>query len=176
MTLALDPTVGGAAANTFVARATFDSYVERRVGSTGVGGSVPTDDDVAITRALVAATDRLTQESWIGVPATLTQALPWPRVYRLGELLVAPLYPADAQQTFSVPRGVQEATCELACCLLEGSWAPAADAALVPNATVDMDGLRVALVNNPHALPPTVVRQLRGLRRPAAACQRVIRA
>lgn len=71
----LDATVGGADANSYATRADADTYFDNRLNATG--WSALSDDDK--DRALITATSRIEQETFIGTPATETQALQWPR-------------------------------------------------------------------------------------------------
>lgn len=83
MAVTLDATVGGAAANTYVALAPADEYFEGVPLSTAWDGA--TDDQK--NRALVAATARIDQEEFPGEPVNpitgtssgTTQALQFPR-------------------------------------------------------------------------------------------------
>lgn len=107
MTLILDATVGGPESNSFitVARATeiadYD-IIER------VDWYVADPDDRI--RALVTATRQLDTLPWVGLRATTTQALSWPRT---DAIINGRTIPSD-----EIPREVEEATYELALALL----------------------------------------------------------
>lgn len=75
MPTAIDATVGGTSAN---------SYITVAEGDTFAGDVLPTPAWSAATsdnkiRALLAATARLDELEWVGTRATTTQSLAWPR-------------------------------------------------------------------------------------------------
>lgn len=97
MPLALDATVGGAAANSYATVEDADEALDYRVGAAAWSG-LAADDKI---RALVTATRDLDTLEFIGVRATSTQALEWPRT--------GTPYPADV-----VPAAIVMATVERA--------------------------------------------------------------
>ncbi|NBV46900.1 MAG: hypothetical protein EBR86_15000 [Planctomycetia bacterium] len=77
MTVTVDATIGGAAANSYLTVADADAIAEYRLGT--LAWSTATTDDKG--RALIQATAYLDQLGYIGSKATTTQALLWPRDY-----------------------------------------------------------------------------------------------
>lgn len=75
MAFTIDPTVGGASANSFTTLAEFTTYMEGRLNSDDFDDA--TDDTK--NRALGEATRWLSTLSWRGTVVTSTQALAWPR-------------------------------------------------------------------------------------------------
>ena len=79
MPSAIDTTIGGANANSYVAIGGVggaDAYFDDRPSATAWTGAT-TDDK---TRALLEATRRLQRQNWLGGKVTAIQALAWPRV------------------------------------------------------------------------------------------------
>ena len=106
MPSAINSTVGGASANSYITIAQGTAYADDVLGTTA--WSTATTDNR--TRALLAATARLDELAWIGARASSTQALAWPRTdAACGEFD----YAADV-----IPAEVQEATWQLAELLL----------------------------------------------------------
>ncbi len=64
-----------ASANSYITRANAQSYFDARLYVDAWTDAANTDKD----KALAAATTRLDQEKWLGLPKTTTQALKWPR-------------------------------------------------------------------------------------------------
>lgn len=104
MTLVIDPTVGGATANSFVSAAEMTAYCDGRLNASVWLG------DGTQNAALVEATRELAALSWQGRTVTETQALTWPRLYVVNPDSSWYQYFA----TTSIPRRVKDATCELA--------------------------------------------------------------
>jgi len=75
MTVTVDATIGGAAANSYLTVADADAIAEYRLGT--LAWSTATTDNKG--RALIQATAYLDQLGYIGSKATTTQALLWPR-------------------------------------------------------------------------------------------------
>lgn len=109
MPVTLDPTVGGAAANTFVALAEALTYHGNRLNA-GAWSVASTDDQ---SRALIEATRELSTMVWQGARATDTQALSWPRFLAPNPDSAAVAYWAYFDSTV-IPQRIKDATCELA--------------------------------------------------------------
>jgi hypothetical protein len=183
MTLVLDATVGGAAANSYADQASANSYFEGRRNAdawTAASSTAGGERD----QALVAACARLEQEAYAGYRSTLTQALRWPRRYVVDPdppvggtaLDTSPVgyYLSDAQ----VPVAVKRAQYELALHLLNyGATDP-----LAPTGLEQFDSLSVGAIDlTPAAqvagaLPPQVLRLLRPLLLSAPGTVRLRRA
>jgi Putative DnaT-like ssDNA binding protein len=106
--MALVATVGGASSNSYVTLAEANAYFTDRIDSTTNGDW--TNDDAGVARtdaaksaALVTATRRIDEESFLGVKVSTTQALKWPRVS---------VYDEDGFPfaTDSIPERVKQAT------------------------------------------------------------------
>lgn len=106
MPVTIDATVGGASANSFVTLAEAQAYCDSRLNES-LWEAAATDSK---NRALVEATRELCTRTYVGVQATSTQALRWPRMF-------AP-NPDDPYQywylTSIIPQRIKDATCELA--------------------------------------------------------------
>jgi hypothetical protein len=105
----LDPTVGGASANTFVALAEAVTYHGNRLNA-GAWAAASTDDQ---SRALIEATRELSTMIWQGSRATDTQALSWPRFLAPNPDGVQITWFAYYDPTI-LPQRIKDATCELA--------------------------------------------------------------
>jgi hypothetical protein len=106
MTVTVDASVGGAAANSYLTVAAADTIAEYRLGT--LAWSTATTDNKG--RALIQATTYLDQLGWVGTKATTTQALLWPRTdAECGEFSFA----ANV-----IPGPIQQATFDLANALL----------------------------------------------------------
>lgn len=103
MPLVLDATPKGTASNSYITAADADTYFLGRMATAAWDAA----DTATKERALVAATNRLDQEEYVGTKTDSTQRLKWPRtgVYDDDGLLV------DAD---TIPRVIAEATCEIA--------------------------------------------------------------
>lgn len=126
MAAAIDSTVGGASANSFVSVAEFTTWAETRQPSTSF------DDATADQRirALISATRRLDQERWKGVRVNETQALQWPR-YGVEKpdlaysVLDGPFFMESTwYDTDEIPQRVKNAQMELAYQILAGNASP----------------------------------------------------
>lgn len=73
--MALDATIGGASADSFVSVADADTYIDTRLNVTAWTGAATADKE----RALKSATRELNLLAYQGVRYTTTQALAWPR-------------------------------------------------------------------------------------------------
>lgn len=112
MSLTIDPTVGGASANSFVTHAEFATYMESRLNDSAFTGAASDD---TIRRALTEATRELSARTWKGYRVTDTQALSWPRQWAYN-----PDSPTqDYYDTDVIPARVKRATYELALAFLK---------------------------------------------------------
>lgn len=106
MAVAIDATVGGASANSYVTLATANTYVEGRLNASTWDAA--SDDNK--NRALVEAALELQYMRWLGERVTDTQALSWPR-----EWVVNPDDPNyDYYDETAIPDRIATAQCELA--------------------------------------------------------------
>lgn len=110
MSLTIVATAGAADANSFATEAEVIAYMAARLNATAwttVTGSTCTENEKA---ALIEATREVSTLDFLGLRATDTQALSWPRQYAAD--------PDSAYQdyflTTTVPQRVKDATCELA--------------------------------------------------------------
>ena len=111
MAITIDPTVGGASANSFVALADWSTYMEGRLNSDAFDDA-STDSR---NRALAEATRELSALTWTGYRVTDTQALAWPRQWAWD-----PDSPTqDYYDTDVIPARVARATYELALAFLK---------------------------------------------------------
>lgn len=103
MAFALDATVGGTSANSYISLANAELYFEERLNVTN--WSSATDDNKG--KALVMATRRIDQERFEGEKVASAQALKWPRYWALDDN-------GDEFASNEIPTIVEHATCELA--------------------------------------------------------------
>ncbi len=164
MALVLDATVGGATANSYLTSATANAYFESRpeAATTWASATTATKDFY-----LVAATERLEQESYFGTKASLTQRLLFPR---------SGVYDSDGQllSELTMPRQLLNATCEVAWWLYsqagtdlfkESGLEAFTDLRVGPLAL----GLRTSGAPIAGTLPAAALRWLRSLRRSPGA-------
>lgn len=158
---ALDTTIGGAAANTYVTLAEADTYLDSRLNS--VAWVANADDK---TRALLEATRRMNELNWMGNRVTVTQRLAWPRwgVNKVDSAAFAGGYHSfygNPYLTTEIPQPVKDAQCEWALALLEG-FTGNPDAAME---SFTADGLSVKFRDQPTpgSLPDRVSQLLGGL-------------
>lgn len=103
-------TVGSATANSFVTVAECDAYCDARLNA-DAWNNEPDDDQKA--RALIGATQELSNLNWIGDGrATTTQSLAWPRAFALNPDV--PWIGITYYGLTEIPKRVKDATCELA--------------------------------------------------------------
>lgn len=149
--MAIDPTVGGPTANSYLSVEAADAYFADRLFATAWTGALK-------AAALITATRRLEDLAWAGVRTTTTQALAWPRrdVYDedLGQLL-------DER---TIPVEIQHATCEFALYMLTQTSDPSATDPLAKFSAIELPGgLSLTLrdgVSSNDALPPIVARKV----------------
>jgi DnaT-like ssDNA binding protein len=106
--MALDATVGGAAANSYLSQSAASAFFVGRLDADEWAAASLADQEAA----LIMATLRLDCEYYRGIRVTITQRLQWPRYStydRDGLLLDSTL----------IPVMIQQATCELALALLK---------------------------------------------------------
>jgi hypothetical protein len=120
MTVTIDATVGGANSNSFITVAEGDDIAGYDFNNEG--WILATNDDKI--RALVKSTSELNNLPWVGLRATTTQALAWPRT----EATINGREIPDDE----IPREVKQATFDLALALLYEAEA-GADAATAGN-------------------------------------------
>lgn len=99
---------GATNANSFVTTAQAQTYFDERLSATEWDGSGAADQD----RALIMATIRINQESFVGVKVVTTQALQWPRNYGYDE-------DGNLYVNTEIPEPIRNATCEMALALLK---------------------------------------------------------
>ncbi len=138
--MALDATVGGESANSYITRTDADTYFTVRLGSTVWTSADPADKDIA----LQMATRKVDNLSYYGWKRNINQALEFPRDAFQSDDGVWDL---DPDGNVINPLEVQNATCECALWLLkndgEEALAQSAQrkATNVKMGTVTMDGL-----------------------------------
>jgi len=163
---AIDSTVGGSSANSYVSSAEFASWAETRQPSTSY------DDATADQRirALISATRRLDQAPWKGVRVTETQALQWPR-YGVEKpdiaysVLDGPMFMESTwYDTDEIPQRVKDAQMETAYQILAGNLSPD-DTGLEGFRDVAVGSLKVTPNHARKAgtLPEFVLREIRPL-------------
>lgn len=111
MTVTVDATVGGANSNSFITVATANDYANNALNVTAWTGA--TTDNKG--RALIMATTDLQPLAWVGLRASDTQALAWPRTDA-----VINGRPIEDNE---IPREVEQATFDLAVSILQGTTA-----------------------------------------------------
>ena len=106
--MALDSTIGGTAANSYVSQAAAASYFAGRLGTTAWDTASSTDRDAS----LIMATARLEAENYAGMRVYINQRLQWPRFAT---------YDRDGimYSISEIPLVVQQATFEYALALLQ---------------------------------------------------------
>ncbi|HET8777975.1 MAG TPA: DnaT-like ssDNA-binding protein [Candidatus Limnocylindria bacterium] len=169
MAFVFDATVGGPAANSYVAVADADDYFGGRLNASAWTAASATTKQ----QALATATSRLEQLTFVGSRVTTAQRLAWPRYG--AESVDGDLYASDA-----IPRPVFEATCELALDLLNaGTTDRLAPTGLEPFSALSVGAVSLSLRDDaPQAgeLPPQVQRLLAPLLDTASGATRLVRA
>ena len=107
MTLTLDATIGGVNSNSYITVARATEIAEYDIFESLDWSFVDGDDKI---RALVSATRQLDTLPWVGLRATTTQALAWPRTD-------AVINGREVSAT-EIPQEIQQATYDLAVALL----------------------------------------------------------
>ncbi len=126
MTLTLDTTIGGAAANSYVSQATATAYLEGRLNSSAWTNATSGNRDIA----LVEAFREINTRAFEGRKVSSTQAGQFPRQWLPDPDAITGTY----YDTTVIPQRVQDAQCELA---LEFLRAGTTDLAALP----DSDGV-----------------------------------
>ncbi len=97
--MALDATSGGESSNSYATRAEADAYFADRLYCSQWTGATNANKDAA----LITATRRIDEETFLGSKVTATQALKWPRVDVYDEDGI----PFDTE---SIPERIKQAT------------------------------------------------------------------
>jgi len=146
--MALDATISGASANSYVLRADAQTYFDNRLDVAEWTSASNDDKD----SSLVMATLRLDQEEYTGTRADSDQALKWPRY----GVYVDDVY----QEVDAMPKPIQEATYELALAILKDNTL-LADTGLEGFENVSLSGLDVTpRFREAGKLPANVLRLL----------------
>lgn len=124
MPSAIDTTISGANANSYLTLAEAEAYFDDRLN---ISAWQDTDADNR-TRALLHAAQRLERENWLGDRATTTQRLAWPRI---GVAKV------EEYESDEIPQQIKDAQCELALHLLANGAAPGAGNSRVKSFSAD---------------------------------------
>ena len=167
---ALDTTIGGASANSYVSLSEADGYFEARLD----GDTWPTFSSNKRTQALLKAAKRLDQINWLGARADTAQALAWPRV-GVAKRDSADVYTSGLDYGFGYPCGgfgqqyqpteipqqVKDAQCEFAFEFLNGF--NDGDEAEVKQFSDDKMSVTFDRPRQPGELPAEVSRLISGL-------------
>lgn len=164
MPLAIDSTIGGASANSYVELADAETYHDSRLNSDA--WSRANEDNQ--TRALLMAANRLQDENWLGNRVTTAQRLAWPRINAAKVDPVGAVFGyqgygysyhfTEVYKTDEIPQPVKDAQCELALAYLEGYPGTVVTELKADGVAVEME--HPAL---PGGLPPRVMRLIAGL-------------
>jgi len=149
MAAAIDATVGGASANSYVLLATATTFFDETLNVSDWTGAT-TDEQ---NRALISAARRLDQVAWAGQKADEDQALAWPRIqtYDVDGL------PYDSDV---IPTAIQRAQMKLALAMLAGDLL--ADTGLEGFINLKVGPLDVTpRLRNAGDLPADVLREIR---------------
>lgn len=113
MPTTLDPTIGGASANTYISRARFDAIMADRLNASAATGASDDDKD----RALLMATAALDRVEWdegkVGYRVSIDQALRFPAYGVLKR------FDDDFYESTEIPDFVELATAEAALAFLQ---------------------------------------------------------
>lgn len=154
-------TVGSSLANSYVTLAEFETYLDERLVTSTAAAAADADQN----RALIEATRRVDQETFIGSPVNplngtstgTTQALKWPRYSATND-------DGWTYESTVIPQPVKDAVMELAIALLNSGTADAmADSGLEAFESVKVGPLEVVPrhARKAAALPSMVRRLLR---------------
>lgn len=149
----IDASIGGTASNSYALIAEADTYFDGRLHATAWNTTASADDKI---KAMITATDRIDREDYIGVRYTEEQRLKWPRSGAQDD---------DGQEILvtEIPRGVKDATYELALALLGSDLL--ADNGLGSFDELAVGPLKLVVRHIPSGLlPDNVLRSLRDLR------------
>ena len=146
--MALDSTVGGVAANSYVSQAAASSYFSGRLGTGDWTNASSADKDAS----LMMATARLETETYQGSRVFVDQRLAWPRygTYDRDDVLLS---------SITIPLMIQQATFEYALALL-GNPTQLGDTGLEAFENVKVGSLDVTPRDVRSAQLPALVKQL----------------
>lgn len=145
MPSAIDTTISGANANSYLTLAEAEAYFDDRLN---ISAWQDTDADNR-TRALLHAAQRLERENWLGDRATTTQRLAWPRIGVAKVDATAGVYPwvgsggysygisREEYESDEIPQQIKDAQCELALHFLANGAAPGAGNSRVKSFSAD---------------------------------------
>lgn len=165
---ALDITIGGASANSYVAIEEAENFLDSRLNSQAWTGAESEDK----MRALLMAAKRLQVENWLGNRVTTTQRLAWPRISVAKVDQVGFGYGGFYGQswgwgygeqylTTEIPQPVKDAQCELALAYLEGFDDGGEEA--IDSFSADGVSVKNRQSRPDGGLPPRVVQLISGL-------------
>lgn len=130
MAIVLDPTVGGASANSYVDAGGAIAYFTSRTNATAIAGL--TGDPLA--QLLITAALRIDAENYRGMPTNATQAMKWPRV--------GVWHDGRAVASDTIPTAVKYAQCEMALAIQAAGMSDL----LGPTGTETLDRVRAGSV------------------------------
>ena len=162
LTLVVEDGTGKADANAFVSSATATTLLEAHPFASAWTSVANKDQCIA------EATATLSQQPWLGIATSDTQALAWPRAY-----MQTPDGYAIASNV--IPLFLQQACARLAFALSQLSSTPYEDTGLMPGTELELPGgLRLTpSANAATTLPPDVRALLNGYVRGRGALERV---
>jgi hypothetical protein len=161
--MAFDSTVGGATSNSYVSRTEANLYFTDRLNTEAWDAA---SNDVK-DNALVMGTLRMDQEDYVGVRASATQNLKWPRF----GVYVDGIY----QDSAAIPRQVKEATYEMALALMK-DVTYFEDTGLEPYSNIKLGAMDVTpRIRASGVLPASVERLLRGLKTSSGYTARLLK-
>jgi hypothetical protein len=163
---ALDITIGGASANSYIEIEDADNYHDSRLSASAWFDASPDDRK----RGLLMSAQRLDRENWLGGRVARTQRLAWPRIGVTKVDSVGACYAGfgwgwggfgEQYSSTEIPQPVKDAQCELALAYLQG-FDDGAEEAID---SFSEDGVSVKLrQSKPHGgLPPRVMQLIGGL-------------
>lgn len=182
MPSAIVATIGSASANSYITLADATTYFGNRLNAE-VWDAATSDNQ---TKALLMATKRLERENWIGVRATSTQALAWPRgnaqkpdgtsasggdyipgagaltSYRGGYGIYFSAF-GETFDTDEIPQQVKDAQCELALAYLNGYGQSSSNNGTIKSFSADGFSVSLGDVRSSDALPEDVIRLIGAL-------------
>lgn len=158
--MALDATIGGADSNSFVTRQQADDYFADRLYATNWTSATDASKDAA----LVTASRRIDEEEFVGIRASISQALKWPRSGALWDETVS--FSDEYGNVYSsneIPKPVRDAVCEYALLLLGSDILK--ESKLQNFSKIKVGDIELGIVQPQRSgnLPAQVLRVLRGL-------------
>jgi hypothetical protein len=165
---ALDNTIGGASANSYVLETDAQSYLDARLNSDAWMNAIADDK----TRALLMAAQRLDRETWLGERVNITQRLAWPRIGVAKVDGVSSFYGGfysygwgwgygEQYLSTEIPQVIKDAQCELALEYLGGFDDGGDDA--IDSFSADGVSVKHRQSRPDGLLPPKVARLIAGL-------------